>query len=154
MIKIVIIEPDVKKQSQIKQTLQKELMSWLEPEYFYVSKVVSPGKGIIMHEDDLSDNINDTENMCWIYDCDYTYLADPSIKQVVFAGPRCYDHYIRGLMAGVPAEKMLLTREASEGAKLIDTNLCKDIFVLYDLYLNKEANATKKALVQRGQEGA
>ena len=41
MIKIVIIEPDVKKQSQIKQTLQKELMSWLEPEYFYVSKVVS-----------------------------------------------------------------------------------------------------------------
>ena len=121
--------------------------------YDYVSKVASPGKGIILHVDDLADNIKDTENICWLYDTDYTYLIDPSIKQVVFAGPRCYDHYIRGLMAGVPAEKMLLTRDASEGAKLIDTNLCKDIFVLYDLYLNKEAAFTKNALVQRGQEG-
>ena len=121
--------------------------------YDYVSKVASPGKGIILHVDDLADNIKDTENICWLYDTDYTYLIDPSIKQIVFAGPRCYDHYIRGLMAGVPAEKMLLTRDASEGAKLIDTNLCKDIFVLYDLYLNKEAAFTKNALVQRGQEG-
>ena len=41
MLKIVIIEPDVKKQSQIRQTLEKELMPWLEPRTFSQTQVVS-----------------------------------------------------------------------------------------------------------------
>lgn len=41
MLKIVIIEPDVQKQGQIRQTLEQELVSWLEPNFFYVPKVVS-----------------------------------------------------------------------------------------------------------------
>ena len=34
MLKIVIIEPDVQKQGQIRQTLEQELVSWLEPNFF------------------------------------------------------------------------------------------------------------------------
>lgn len=41
MIKIVVIEPDAQKHEQIRQELNKELMSWLEPNFFYVPKVVS-----------------------------------------------------------------------------------------------------------------
>ena len=119
----------------------------------YASKAAADNKGVILMLDDISDNTNDSENICWVYDCDYSYLTDPSIAQVVFAGPRCRDHYLRGLMAGVPAEKMQMTDDVSEGAKLIDTSLCKDIFVLHDLYRNKDAAATKKYFVQRGQEG-
>ena len=119
----------------------------------YASKAAAPNKGVILMLDDIADNTGDSENICWVYDCDYRYLTDPSIAQVVFAGPRCRDHYLRGLMAGVPAEKMQMSEEVAEGAKLIDTALCKDIFVLHDLYRNKDAAATKKYFVQRGQEG-
>ena len=119
----------------------------------YASKAAAPNKGVILMLDDISDNTNDSENICWVYDCDYRYLTDPSIAQVVFAGPRCRDHYLRGLMAGVPAEKMQMSKDVTEGAKLIDTAICKDIFVLHDLYRNKDAAATKKYFVQCGQEG-
>lgn len=119
----------------------------------YASKAACTSKGVILMLDDIADNTNDSENICWVYDCDYAYLTDPSIAQVVFAGPRCRDHYMRGLLAGVPAEKMQMTDDVSEGAKLIDTTVCKDIFVLHDLYRNKDAAAAKKCLVQRGQEG-
>lgn len=119
----------------------------------YASKAAAPNKGVILMLDDISDNTGDSENICWVYDCDYRYLTDPSIAQVVFAGPRCHDHYLRGLMAGVPAEKMLMSEDVTEGPKLIDTSVCKDIFVLHDLYRNKDAAATKKYFVQRGQEG-
>ena len=119
----------------------------------YAAKAESNSKGVLLLLDDIADNANDSENICWLYDCDYAYLKDPSIAQVVFAGPRCRDHYMRGLLAGVPAEKMVQTEVVSEGAKLIDTTRCKDIFVLHDLYRDKDAAAAKKYLVQRGQEG-
>ena len=119
----------------------------------YASTAESGSKGVLLLLDDIADNTNDSENICWLYDCDYAYLKDPSIAQVVFAGPRCRDHYMRGLLAGVPAEKMVQTEVVSEGAKLIDTTRCKDIFVLHDLYRDKDAAAAKKCLVQRGQEG-
>ena len=119
----------------------------------YASKAESGSKGVLLLLDDIADNTNNSENICWLYDCDYAYLKDPSIAQVVFAGPRCRDHYMRGLLAGVPAEKMVQTEVVSEGAKLIDTTRCKDIFVLHDLYRDKDAAAAKKCLVQRGQEG-
>lgn len=119
----------------------------------YAAKSPAESKGVILMLDDIADNTNDSENICWVYDCDYRILTDPSIAQVVFAGPRCRDHYLRGLMAGVPAEKMQMTEDVREGAGLIDTSVCKNIFVLHDLYRNKDAAAAKKLLVERGQEG-
>ena len=91
--------------------------------------------------------------MCWIYDCDYSYLADPSITQLVFAGPRCRDHYLRALLAGVSADKMVITDDVAEGAKLVDIENHKDVLLLYELYRDKDAAAAKKCLMQRGQEG-
>ena len=119
----------------------------------YAAKLPGDKKSILLILDDVSDNINDTENMCWIYDCDYSYLADPSITQLVFAGPRCRDHYLRALLAGVSADKMVITDDVAEGAKLVDIENHKDVLLLYELYRDKDAAAAKKCLMQRGQEG-
>lgn len=121
--------------------------------YDYAAKAELDKKGLVLVVDDLGDNIKNTETTCWLYDCDYSALADPSISQIVFAGPRCKDHYLRALLAGVDASKIRLTFDSDKGADLLDTNLCKNIFVLFELYRVKDAEAVKNALILRGKEG-
>jgi len=121
--------------------------------YDYAAKADFDQKGLILIVDDLGDNIKNTETTCWLYDCDYSALADPSISQIVFAGPRCKDHYLRALLAGVDASKIRLTFDSSKGADQLDTDLCKNIFVLFELYRVKDAEAVKNALILRGKEG-
>ena len=121
--------------------------------YDYAAKSELDKKGLILVVDDLGDNINNSETTCWLYDCDYTPLADPSIEQIVFAGPRCKDHYLRALLAGVDPSKISLTEDSDKGADLLDTERCKNIFVLFELYRVKNADAVKNALIARGKEG-
>lgn len=120
--------------------------------FSYAAKSPSQSKSLIIMIDDKGDNIANSESTCWLYDCDYRYLCDPSITQIVFAGPRCKDHYLRALLAGIPAERIRLTDDAKSGAELLDLSISKDIFVLYDPYLLKEANIVKNKLIQVGAE--
>lgn len=122
--------------------------------YSYVSKCEGADKGLVILVDDKGDNTGNSESTCWLYDCDYRYLADPSISQIVFAGPRCKDQLLRALLAGVPAEKIKLTERPEDGADLLDTEISKNLFVLYDPYLLKEADVVKNKLIQKGTEAS
>lgn len=117
----------------------------------YVSVSNAENKGVIIAIDDRDDNTNNSENMAWIYDCDYAALKDPRIKQIVFYGPRCKDHYLRSLLAGIDESKIQLTTDVNEAAKLLDTTLCKNIFVLHDLYRVADASTIKNALIAIGK---
>jgi len=121
--------------------------------YSYVAKCPGQNKGIIMLVDDKGDNTNDSENICWLYDCDYSYLADPSIAQIVISGPRCKDHYLRMLMAGVDPAKIKQTFDPKGGAALLDTMLSKNIFILYDPYRLDEIEVIKNDLIKMAKEG-
>lgn len=122
--------------------------------FSYVSKCPGESKGLIIMIDDKGDNTNNSESTCWLYDCDYSYLTHPSIAQIVFAGPRCKDQFLRAQIAGVPKEKIHLVSDFKAGADILDTTLCKDVFVLYDPYLLSEANIVKNKLIQLGKEGS
>ena len=117
----------------------------------YVSVSNAENKGVIIAIDDRDDNTNNSENMAWIYDCDYAALKDPRIKQIVFYGPRCKDHYLRSLLAGIDESKIQLTTDVNEAPKLLDTALCKNIFVLHDLYRVADASTIKNALMAIGK---
>ena len=121
--------------------------------FHYVASCEGEKKGLIILIDDKRENIGDSENVCWQYDCDYSYLADPSIAQVVFAGPRCKDHYLRSLLAGVPAEKIKQTTDRVDGADTIDLSVCKDLYVLYDNYCITYAEEIRNKLMKYGMEG-
>lgn len=121
--------------------------------YDYVAKSPSTQKGVILIVDDVDDNINNSESTCWLYDCDYSAFTVSSLKQVIFAGPRCHDHYLRSLLAGVDPSKISITMDAKEAVSLLNTDLCKDIFVLHELYRPDEAKAIKEALIARGNGG-
>lgn len=120
--------------------------------FSYVAQRPETDKTVIIMVDDKGDNTGNSESVCWLYDCDYSYLSDPSIAQIIFAGPRCKDQYLRALIAGVSPEKIRLTPEFQKGADLIDTKAAKDIFVLYDPYLLSEASIVKNQLIQMGME--
>ena len=117
----------------------------------YAAKAPYTDKAVIMIEDDPEDNCRDSECISWIYDCDYSALADPSITQVCFGGERCTDHYLRALMAGVDAEKIKITESSSDVAMLPDTEKSKHIFVLHDLHRMEDAARIKQTLIARGK---
>ena len=98
----------------------------------------------------LTDTPYFAENTCWLYDCDYRPLADPSIKQVIFGGPRCRDHVVCAQLAGVSLDKIQITEDSSATATLIDPKLSKNIFVLHDLYRPVDAANIKNTLIKMG----
>ena len=120
--------------------------------YSYVAGCPGENKALIIMVDDKGDNSGNSESTCWLYDCDYSYLTDPSIAQIIFAGPRCKDHLLRALIAGVSEEKVFMTESFVGGTDLVNTDVSKDIFVLYDPYSLSEANAVKNKLIAMGTE--
>ena len=121
--------------------------------YDYVAKSTLEDKCALLVVDDLHDNIGDSESTCWLYDCDYKALADPSIRQVIFAGPRYKDHLLRALLAGIPEGKIAITEKCEDAVSLLDTKHCKNVFVLHELYRAADAAAVKSGLICLG-EGA
>ena len=120
--------------------------------YSYVAQYPGEDKAVAILVDDIADNDGNSESTCWLYDCDYSYLADPSIGQIVFGGPRCRDQYLRALLAGVSPEKMQITENSAETGKLLDTDRFKTVFVLHELYRPEDAKVIKRDLIARGQE--
>ncbi|MBR4864678.1 MAG: DUF1727 domain-containing protein [Oscillospiraceae bacterium] len=120
--------------------------------YDYVAKVPGDNKCAILVVDDKDDNINNSESTCWLYDCDYSALADPSIKQVIFCGPRCKDHLLRALLAGVDESKISITEDCSESVNLLNTDICQHIYVLHELYRPEDARTVKNGLISLGKE--
>ncbi len=117
--------------------------------FSYVSKCPGDDKAIIV----VGDNFMDSENPCWLFDSNYSYLKDPSINQIIFSGPRCQDQLLRAQLAGVPAEKIKYINDSKDGASILDTAKSKHIYVLYGPYMVKEANIVKNKLVQLGKDG-
>ena len=95
----------------------------------------------------------DSENPCWLFDSNYSYLQDPSINQIIFSGPRCKDQYLRAQLADVSTEKIKIIEDSKAGPSILNTELSKNIYVLYGPYMVKEANTVKNQLIQLGKEG-
>lgn len=121
--------------------------------YSYTAKCPGENKAVVIMVDDKGDNTNNSESVCWLYDCDYSFLADDSIGEVVFAGPRCLDHVLRARLAGVDAEKIKTVTDPKQGAKAVDLTQHKDVFVLYDPYLLTEKDIVKAELAAMAKGG-
>ena len=113
----------------------------------YIAHVPGENKGLIISEDDVDDNTGNSESICWLYDCDYSYLNHPSIGQIVFAGPRCHDHLLRARLAGVDAAKIRLEPDPRKAAQALDVSACQDIYLLHDMYRAKDTAIVRKELI-------
>ncbi len=108
-----------------------------------------PGnKAAIVIVDDLHEEKFGSENTSWQYDTDYEFLNDPSIKQVIVAGPRYLDSKVRLLMAGVPSEKIVCKKDEIEATQGLNLENIDSVFILHDLYSIEETKNIKNTVKQ------
>ena len=88
-------------------------------------------KSVFIMIDDLFERKDSSEFIGWIYDVDFEFLNTPEMKQVILAGPRCFDYKLRLLIAGLPEEKILCEEDEFKAIKLIDKNVSK-FYLLHD----------------------
>lgn len=119
----------------------------------YIAGLPGENKGLIISEDDVEDNTGNSESVCWLYDCDYSYLKSDSITQIVFAGPRCRDHLLRARLAGVDTNKIRLEPDTLKAADALDLDACRDIYLLHDMYRAADTAVVKKAIISRLEGG-
>lgn len=115
-----------------------------------------PGKkAVILFLDDYFDAAHTVENISWLYDADFEFLADPSVTQVVAAGARHWDVYLRLLMAGVDQDRAAHLPDPEAAAGALRLGDAQAVFILYDVYTISLANRTKERVKElMEKEGA
>ncbi len=119
--------------------------------FSYAASVPKENKLLLIDIDDLHDNIGESESTCWLYDCDFSYLAHDSISGIIFTGPRCRDMLLRAVLAGVNKEKIILEPDVTKAVSRIDTEKYSDVFVLYELYRQPDADKMKIQIKNLGE---
>lgn len=118
----------------------------------YIAGLPGTEKLVIINADDVADNIGNSENICWLYDCDYSYLAHESIRHIVFVGPRKLDQVLRAKLAGVSAEKIILAEKYEDIVPSLSLQEYGDIYLLSEMYRPAERAVMEKQLL-RALEG-
>ena len=103
-------------------------------------------KAVILLLDDLHEAAKGSENTAWQYDTDYEFLNDESIKQIIIAGVRYLDGYVRLQIAGVPKEKIVHGRDELETIRKLNLENIDKVFILHDLYSMELKDAAKEAV--------
>ena len=98
--------------------------------FSYIS--TQPGdKEIILMNSCQGDMKHWSENTCWLYDCDFEYLNDRRIKNIIVCGPRRFDHKLRLMMAGIPEDRISLTEKETDTPSMLKLFDDDHIYVLY-----------------------
>lgn len=118
----------------------------------------TPGqKAVILVIDDVHDSLKSTENTSWIYECDFEFLRDESVRQIVVGGKRAWDFQLRLLMAGVPKERIACCQQERETPRLLRLDGVDTVFLLHDICNNAMAQQIKqelRGLCAKGEEPA
>lgn len=115
-------------------------------------------KAVVCMMDDCYDAKESSENIAWIFDIDFEFLNDASVKQIVLTGVRNADYHLRLLMAGIPEEKIVLCDKEEDAASYVDYAAVDKVYILHDIYSVQYENAKKvyqdlkNRLEERGEE--
>lgn len=119
---------------------------------FEYAKNLEGNKVVIVIVDDLHIAAKSVENTAWQYDTDYEFLNDDSIKQIIVAGPRYLDGYVRMRMADIPEEKISYTKDMIEGTSMANLEGIDKVIILHDLYSIEETEQIKNKIKEMIKE--
>ena len=114
-----------------------------------------PGrKALLLIIDDmpLEKNPYGSEYTGWHYQADFENLADPSVVQIVYYGPRGNDAKLRMLLAGVDEDKIVLANTFEDAANQVTLDNVDAIYCAFDVYRSADADLCRK-LVRARIEG-
>ena len=77
------------------------------------------------------DEVEWSENTCWMYDCDFEFLNNPAIKHIVACGARCKDFRLRLNLAGYPDENIDCVFDEIEAVKYLHLEKGSKVYMLY-----------------------
>ena len=77
------------------------------------------------------DEVEWSENTCWMYDCDFEFLNSKNIKHIVAAGARCKDFRLRLNLAGYPDENIDCVFDDKEAIKSLHLKKGSKVYMLY-----------------------
>ncbi len=119
----------------------------------YVSS--RPGrKELILMMNNLNDDSHWSENVCWLYDCDFEFLNDPLVTHIIATGPRAKDYYLRLLLAGVPADRVDCVRDELSAVDKLQLLPGSSVYILYgtDTTCMRLASQVREATIKRAEE--
>lgn len=109
-----------------------------------------PGKkAVILAMDDAYDRKKSIEYIGWIYDVDFELFARDDVVQLVCSGPRCYDHRVRALIAGIPDERIVCAKSELDAVDLVDIAHVDRVYILYDTSTYQLSCQMKQKLLNR-----
>lgn len=157
------INPVLKKQKIVDTRYSKETINGIEVitqlakgmnpiacsrAFDYVRK--EPGnKAVFVLLDDLHEAASSSENIAWHYDTDYEFLNSEGIKQILIAGARYLDTYVRLQMADIPKEKIVHQRDELGLVDKLNLEGIDKVFILHDLYSISLKNQIKKKVEEK-----
>ena len=121
----------------------------------YVSGL--PGdKELILMMNNLSDAAVWSENVCWLYDCDFEFLNRDNILNIVVTGPRAKDYYLRLKMAGIDDDRISFVHDELDSPGALRFYEGESIYVLYGTdsieLAEKVAEKVKQKIEERSRD--
>lgn len=110
-------------------------------------------KEIILLIEDYHDNRESSENIAWLYDCDFEFLNDESIEKIIVGGYRANDINLRLLLAGVPQSKIAYTKDESKIPDYLSLKKENTIYILYDMYEQPIVDNVNKLIEEKIAKG-
>lgn len=106
----------------------------------------SGDRSVFIMIDDFFERKDSSEFVGWIYDVDFEFLNTPEVKQIILAGPRCYDYKLRLLIAGVSEDRLLCEQDEFKAVDIMDKNIDK-LYLLHDTSTYDLACKVEKKIV-------
>jgi len=119
----------------------------------YVSQ--QPGeKELFLMMNCLGDVKHWSENVCWLYDCDFEFLAREGITHIVATGARSLDYRLRLLLAGVPDEMIDCVRDEFEAVDKLRFAPGSSVYLFYGTDSLTLAFKVRDKVLQKAKEVA
>ena len=99
----------------------------------------------------LGDEKHWSENVCWMYDCDFEFLAREGVEHIVVTGPRAKDYKLRLLLAGVEGDKIDCVRDELEAADKLHLVSGSTVYFFYGTDSVALAQKVRSKVIERIQ---
>lgn len=104
---------------------------------------------VLMLEDYyLAKDPTSTEFIGWLYETDFEYLSDPSIKQVVITGVRSEDMLLRVLCAGIDPARVVCAKDGIAAADVVDYQHVDAVYYAHAIHNEHPAQESRDHLAR------
>lgn len=93
-----------------------------------------------------------SEQMAWLYDLDFKFLAGDNIKQFILCGKRYKDYEVALNMYDIDSEKIYAVSSFNDAAAAVDYKLVNTVVVLNDTDTIEKAEKVRVEIAQRMKE--